>query len=159
MGDTPPTDKSGLTTTATSGSVLSLSSRLLKQLERLAASGYPNEVCGLLVGRESDFRTEIYRVHQGNNLATDRLADRYLLDPGDFLATDKAARDDGLDIVGIWHTHPDQAARPSATDLQAAWEGYSYLILAVTEEGVMDRKCWRLSGSSFVPQRLEETTS
>jgi proteasome lid subunit RPN8/RPN11 len=119
-------------------------------------TGYPHEVCGLLLGRQVNGDTWVERVTEARNLATDRLADRYALDPDDFLAADTAARRDGLDVVGIWHTHPDHPARPSRTDLEAAWEGYAYLILSVRRDGVADMRAWRLNGTAFVEQPIEE---
>ena len=125
-------------------------------LDDLARHGYPHEVCGLLVGHEQDDATAVERITQARNLATERLADRYDLDPEDFLATDRAARRDGLEIVGVWHTHPDHPARPSRTDVEAAWEGYTYLILSMRNGGVADARAWRLADGEFVEQPLEE---
>ena len=136
---------------------LRLVSSLGKHLEELAAAGYPHEVCGLLVGREAGGDTLVERLEPARNMVMDRLRDRYLLDPDDFLAADGAARRDGLEIVGIWHTHPDQPAHPSAADLQSAWEGYAYVILAVARDGVVERRCWRVQGSRFVEQPIEVT--
>ena len=59
---------------------------------------------------------------------------------------------------GVWHTHPDHPPRPSSTDLAAAWEGYTYVILSVGREGVADTRAWRLAGSEFVEQSIEEMT-
>ena len=135
---------------------LRLSAVLRGRLERLAADGYPHEVCGLLVGTPGADVTRVERVTRARNTATHRLADRYTLHPDDFLAADVEARCDGLDIVGIWHTHPDHPARPSETDLSVAWEGYTYLILAVRREGVADITAWCLDEGGFVEQRVEE---
>lgn len=129
----------------------------LRHLEALATAGYPEEVCGLLIGREANGEILVSRVVQANNLATDRRADRYLLDPDDFVAADDQARRDGLQIVGIWHTHPDQPARPSRTDRARAWKGYAYLILSVGAEGLIARRSWLLEGSSTIEQRIEES--
>ncbi len=131
---------------------------LLDELKRMARAGYPHEVCGLLIGGENRSSTRVDRITQAGNLSTDRLADRYTLDPDDFQAADAAARRDGLDIVGIWHTHPDHPPCPSKTDLAAAWEGYTYVILSVGREGVADTRAWRLAGFGFVEQSIEETT-
>jgi proteasome lid subunit RPN8/RPN11 len=54
-----------------------------------------------------------------------------------------------LEVVGVWHSHPDHPARPSETDRNGAWEGWSYLILSVTAEGVPDLRSWRLRGEHF----------
>lgn len=131
--------------------------RRLNEIEELARQGYPHEVCGLLVGRFARDRTTVDRVTSAPNLAGDRRADRYVLDPDAFLAADCEARSAGLDVVGIWHTHPDHPARPSTTDRVAAWAGYSYLILEVRRVGVTDITAWRLDGESFVEQPIEET--
>lgn len=133
-----------------------MTSQVCGRLSELALQGYPHEVCGLLVGRDAGGATAVERITQAGNLATDRLADRYTLDPEDFLAADQDARRDGLEIVGVWHTHPDHPARPSPTDLETAWEGYSYLILSVRRERLAEVTSWRLRGEEFVEQTIEE---
>jgi proteasome lid subunit RPN8/RPN11 len=67
---------------------------------------------------------------------------------------DAGARASRLDVVGIWHSHPDHPARPSATDERAAWEGWSYLIAGVGRAGLTDLRSWRLSGREFVEEPL-----
>ena len=129
---------------------------VLADLERRAAEGYPHEVCGLLIGRETTAGTLVARVTQARNLRKDRPADRYDLDPDDFLIADAAARRQNLDVVGIWHTHPDHPPKPSQTDLVSAWEGYSYVILSVRRDGVAAVRSWRLAGSGFAEQAIEE---
>ncbi len=125
-------------------------------IEQLARAGYPHEACGLLLGRHDRDTTRLARVTHARNLATDRLADRYSLDPQDYLAADEEARRDGLEIVGIWHSHPDHPARPSSTDLANAWPDYTYLIVAVHQGEVVDLTAWRLDASNFVQQTIEE---
>ncbi len=125
-------------------------------IEQLARAGYPHEACGLLLGRHDRDATRLAGVTHARNLATDRLADRYILDPQDYLAADEEARRDGLEIVGIWHSHPDHPARPSSTDLGNAWPDYTYLIVAVHQREVVDLTAWRLDASNFVQQTIEE---
>ena len=130
--------------------------RLSRRLRKLAVAGHPHEVCGLLVGTVDGRASVVTRITEARNLAVERLSDRYTLDPTDFLRADAEARRDGLEILGVWHTHPDHPARPSATDLEAAWEGYTYLILSVRRGGVVDARAWTLETGSFVEQRFEE---
>ena len=125
-------------------------------IEELARKGYPNEACGLLLGRQEPHATRVARVTLARNLAEERRADRYILDPQDYLLADKSARRDRLEIVGIWHTHPDHPARPSITDLNSAWPDYTYIIVAVHQREVADLTAWRLDGSHFVQQTIEE---
>jgi proteasome lid subunit RPN8/RPN11 len=126
-----------------------------RQLEAWARHGYPLESCGLLLGREVPGGREVTAVRQARNLNTARAHDRYELDPEDFLAADLAARAAGLEVVGVWHTHPDHPARPSETDLAAAWPGWSYLILAVQAGQVAALRAWRLAGEAFVEEEIE----
>jgi len=55
----------------------------------------------------------------------------------------------GLDIVGIWHSHPDHPARPSETDRASAWPEWSYVIISLQRDGVRELRSWRLNGADF----------
>jgi proteasome lid subunit RPN8/RPN11 len=122
---------------------------LHEELVQWVSAGYPFEICGLLVGRKSGSQCEVVRVTQARNLNLERAADRYELDPKDFLAADIAARSTGLDIVGVWHSHPDHPACPSETDHAAAWPEWFYVILSVTRDGVQEFRSWRLNEDHF----------
>jgi proteasome lid subunit RPN8/RPN11 len=128
-----------------------------RTLETWIRGGYPEETCGLLVGRIGQGRTEAARATRAKNLNRERARDRYDLDPADFLAADLAARADALEIVGVWHSHPDHPAEPSETDLAAAWEGWSYVIVEVTARGVAALRSWRLQGQRFVEEALSSS--
>ncbi|MCZ6725937.1 MAG: M67 family metallopeptidase [Acidobacteria bacterium] len=140
----------------TASTQLWLPAVLQHELSRFAQASYPLEACGLLVGRAGDTKIDTVRVVPARNLNLERPEDRYLLDPQDFLATDRAARAEGLEIVGIWHSHPDHPARPSGTDLESAWEGYSYLIISTTADGAAALRSWRLVGDRFVEEAVEQ---
>lgn len=128
------------------------------QLTGWVSEGYPEEVCGLLVGRKTDAGTHVVRAVQARNLETSRRRDRYQLAPDDWLREENRAIEEGLEIVGIWHSHPDHPARPSVTDLEAAWTGYAYVIVSVTTRGVAEVKSWQLVEGSFEEQPIEERT-
>lgn len=135
--------------------MLKLSQDARADLENKVRAGYPFETCGLLVGRQTNGDVEVERVVQAQNLNRERAHDRYELDPRDFMTTDEQARAAGLEIVGIWHSHPDHPARPSETDRAAAWEGWSYVILSVTRAGIRDLRAWRLRGEQFIEEPIE----
>lgn len=125
-----------------------------EEIQQAVVAGYPHEVCGLLVGRLDGGRVEIERVVQAENLNQERARDRYELDPQTFLHTDRAARQDHLEILGIWHSHPEAPAMPSVTDLERAWEGYSYLIVSVNGLGEVEGRSWRLEGGKFLEEPI-----
>jgi proteasome lid subunit RPN8/RPN11 len=130
-------------------SELVLPAQLRTRLRNWAREGYPQESCGLMVGRQNGERVQVHEVVRARNLNFARAHDRYELDPEDYLATERMARGAGLEIVGVWHSHPDHPAQPSETDRAAAWQGWSYLIASVNPEGVSDLRCWRLRGEQF----------
>lgn len=113
--------------------MLTITPAIRAHIEAHAAETYPHECCGVIVGRvERDSRVGVEAYRTGN-LNTERAHDRFELDPKDYMRIDRKAREAGLDIVGIYHSHPDHPARPSETDLAAAWPGYSYVIVAVNK--------------------------
>lgn len=128
---------------------LHLPNPILDALCQAARSGYPNETCGLLIGKREPQHSRVDAMRQARNLNHERARDRYELDPADYLAAELLAKAQGLEIVGVWHTHPDHPARPSETDRVQAWEGWSYLILSVSSDGVQAVTSWRLNGDVF----------
>jgi proteasome lid subunit RPN8/RPN11 len=129
------------------------------RVQALARRAYPSEACGLLVGHAFAEETVVVRITWARNLATERLGDRYVLAPDDYLAADRAARRDGLEIVGSWHTHPDHPAVPSRTDLAAAWPSFVYLIQSVGPKTSREARAWQLDGDAFVEREIVEVTS
>jgi len=128
-------------------------------LETMAAASYPVEGCGVMIGRfgaPAAGAGEVVRVVRGRNLVTDRAHDRYELDPGDIVAAERAARAEGLDVIGFWHTHPDHPARPSRFDTERAWADYVYVICSTTAQGVADVRAWKLDndGGEFAEVAL-----
>jgi proteasome lid subunit RPN8/RPN11 len=126
------------------------------RISDLASRAYPDEGCGVLIGRRVDARVEIHEATSARNLNEERSRDRYLMDPGDIVRADRAARERGLDIVGFWHSHPDHPASPSQYDTDHAWLDYVYVICTTTREGTGDMNAFTLREESgpFVPLLL-----
>ena len=136
---------------------LRLPETLCDRLTAFARRGYPEETCGLLLGTRNDAEHVVAEVRQARNLNVERANDRYDLDPEDFIAADREARAAGLDIVGVWHSHPDHPAKPSLTDLASAWPRWSYVIVAVGPEGVREIRCWELNRNDFQEEEVIRT--
>jgi len=106
---------------------------------------YPHEACGLMGGSMQGERTIVRQLVPLPNRRSDSARDRYEIDPGAFLRAQKALDGDGLEIVGIYHSHPDHPAKPSEFDREHAWPRWSYVIVAVAAGRSGDMKSWRLS--------------
>ncbi len=115
------------------------------RIAELGAAAFPNEGCGVLIGRYAGQRFEVVDATSGTNLNTDRSRDRYLLDPADIVRADREARARGLDLVGFWHSHPDHPAWPSQFDTDHAWMDYVYVIVSTTAFGSGDLNGFTLS--------------
>ena len=66
------------------------------------------------------------------NVNKDSPGTRYDIDPRELVQAQREGREQGLEIIGFYHSHPDHPARWSATDLgNAHWVGCSYVITEV----------------------------
>ena len=96
-----------------------------------ARETYPNECCGAMLG-ELDDGSKIVRVAMPlENAFAGAKAARYELRPEDLLAADRAARERNLDLIGIYHSHPDCDAYFSTTDLKNSCPWYSFVVLSI----------------------------
>jgi proteasome lid subunit RPN8/RPN11 len=113
------------------------------QLARHALDAYPAECCGLLIGAElanGDLR--VREIAPSANLDVAGGARAFEVDPRLILDWQKRTRGTDLRILGHYHSHPDEPAEPSPTDLARAWEpGQVWLIMTVLgglpDEGVI----------------------
>ncbi len=85
---------------------------------------------------------------------------RYSIDPKDMLRVQKQARSQGLNIIGIYHSHPDHEAVPSECDRLLAWPDYVYTIVSVCNGKAVDIKSWTLdSEHQFQPEAMKVSPS
>jgi proteasome lid subunit RPN8/RPN11 len=132
-------------------------------IEAHGESGYPEEVCGFLIGTvDGDDRTvtmlrEIENTWEDGGSAEFAAAGeafagasrhrRFKIPADEYMRADKEAREAGLTILGFYHSHPDHPARPSEYDLALAQEifpGYSYIIVAIHRAKAVDMTSWVL---------------
>jgi proteasome lid subunit RPN8/RPN11 len=109
-----------------------------------ARSTYPNECCGALLGSvDGESKAVTVAVPMDNAYAGAQNA-RYELRPEDLMNAERAARKQGLDLIGIFHSHPDCDAYFSATDLKNSCPWYSFVVLSI-KQGAFDH------ANSFLP--------
>jgi proteasome lid subunit RPN8/RPN11 len=98
---------------------------------------YPNECCGAMLGTIDGDRKMVSEAIALENAYEGEQAARYELRPEDLLAADKAARSRGMDLIGIYHSHPDCDAYFSTTDLKNSCPWYSFVVLSI-QKGEFD---------------------
>ena len=107
-----------------------------------ARQAYPNECCGAMLGSIDD-ETKTVRIGMPlENAFEGAQAARYELRPQDLLAADKAARECSMDLIGIYHSHPDCDAYFSRTDLQNSCPWYSFVVLSIQKGEFHHANSW-----------------
>ena len=138
------------------------SSAILRDLQEHAEDHYPEEGAGLILGEDkAETRRATRLLHRDNNFEVESRHRRYAINPKEFLEAEREADQLGLDIIGVFHSHPDHPARPSDFDLEWAMPWYSYIITSVSRGKAVESRSWRLSDdrSSFIEEELVEVRS
>ena len=96
-----------------------------------AQSTFPDECCGVMIGRIEGETKNVTSAIALENAYKGKQEDRYEIRPEDLLAADKSARAQGLELIGIFHSHPDCDAYFSKTDLENSCPWYSFVVLSI----------------------------
>jgi proteasome lid subunit RPN8/RPN11 len=119
---------------------------------------YPYECCGLLLGGDDGNGTRTVRgtAPVRNAGEAGERGRRFAISPDDFLRAELEARKKGMDVIGVYHSHPDRPAVPSERDLAYALPHYSYIIVAVRGGRAAELGGFALASdrSGFLRERL-----
>lgn len=125
---------------------LILSSNLLDQIHEHGQAAYPEEGAGLLLGSVDGDQITVEQLYILPNAREDEARhNRYLLTPQDYLRGEMEAARLGMDVVGVFHSHPDHPNRPSEFDREWALPGLSYVITSVEAGKAAGSRSWQLS--------------
>ena len=120
-----------------------------RQIEEEGAQTYPNECCGIMIGRDMSDGTCVRRIVERlepmqNVFDAEQQRRRFAVDPLALIRADKAAAAEGMVVLGFYHSHPDHPARPSEYDREHAWPFYSYVIVSIAQGKAVDMTSWVL---------------
>ena len=134
---------------------------LRQELIDHAREGDPDEICGMLAGRdgrvERVFRVRntadevtaesgVFRDRATGVAAPGRRAVHYYMDPRDQLRVYNEIDDLGLDLIGYYHSHTHSEARPSPTDIRLATDLASfYVLVSLTDQTHPPVRAWRIT--------------
>lgn len=125
---------------------LLITEEVLSRIHAHGAASYPEEGAGLMLGRDENGRREVQEILPLTNAREDTARhNRYLITAQDMMAGEKEAMRLGLDIVGVFHSHPDHPNRPSEFDREWALPWFSYLITSVHSGEAAGSRSWRLT--------------
>ena len=139
---------------------LVLSEDLAGGIRDHGAKGYPNEACGAILGVDGESR-EARALFPLINRRDDSPRNRFSVTADDVRSAERAAKEQGLELIGWYHSHPDHPAKPSEFDREHAWPWYSYVIVSVAAGQPRDMTSWRLSDdrTHFRPEELSARAS
>jgi len=127
---------------------LLISNADLQAIRKHAEESYPHECCGVLLGTAEGKQRSVKRTVVCSNTCIDRPQDRYDIDPRELVRIQREAREQGLEIVGFYHSHPSCPAQWSKTDLEEAhWIGCSYVITGVERGVAQETNSFVLAGT------------
>ena len=128
-----------------------------KEMISDALNSFPDECCGFFLGREDGddrFITDIIIVDNAKNGDKRR---RFEISPLDYIKAEQFADGQHLQLLGVYHSHPNHPAAPSEQDRLAAQPYFSYIIISVTENQFLDFRSWRLNDErNFVEEKITD---
>jgi proteasome lid subunit RPN8/RPN11 len=125
--------------------MLTIHPDILRALQSHGEAAYPNEGAGLLLGQAAEgHKTVVDILTLPNRWEAEEQYHRFLLTPQDMLHGETEAARRALDVIGIFHSHPDHPAQPSGFDRDWALPWYSYIITTVEKGRATVSRSWLL---------------
>ncbi len=125
--------------------MIELTENDLREMRAHGERDYPFECCGLMLGRFADGRKQVVETYPISNAREEAAKrNRFLIRPEELMRGEKYAREKQLDVVGFYHSHPDDRAAPSQYDLEHAWPTYSYIVVSVENGRAVDLRSWEM---------------
>lgn len=135
---------------------LEISSEILAQIHAHGEEAYPEEGAGFLLGKTDGTSRVVAEILTLSNAREESARhNRYLLTPQDMLRGEQEAERRGLEVIGVFHSHPDHPNLPSEFDREWALPWFSYIITSVQSGRAVASRSWRLSDDR---QSFEEET-
>jgi len=132
-----------------------------KQIEEIKSHGeatYPYECGGMLIGTfNPDNSKTVAETFPLENSSTEDQTNRILISPKDVLRAERYARSQQLEVIGYYHSHPEDKAIPSQYDLDHALPVWTYIIVSVLGGKAKDIHSWVMENdrSKFNEEEIE----
>jgi proteasome lid subunit RPN8/RPN11 len=138
--------------------MIEVNQNIIDAITAHAEKDYPHECGGMLIGTFADGKKTVVETFPLDNACEEEARhNRVLILPKDVLSAERHAREKNLDVVGYYHSHPDDRAVPSQYDLDHALPVWSYIIASVLKGKVDDIASWEMENdrSRFNEEQLE----
>jgi proteasome lid subunit RPN8/RPN11 len=127
-----------------------LAASLIEELIAQARAGYPEETCGLVAGRDG----RAVRIYPVENIYHSPVA--FEMDPLQQIRTMLAIENEGLDLLAIYHSHPNGPAQPSPSDVaQAYYPESAHLIISLADPEQPTLRAFMIAGGQVTEIPLQ----
>jgi len=121
---------------------------------QFARRAHPMEACGLLLGHRGLTQIRVAELSLSPSPRPRQALGRFELDALHLVQSEDRARSRGMQLLGLWHSHPGGPAVPSAADLRGAVRGWSYVILGLGPGDRVERRSWHMTRAGMQPQEI-----
>ncbi len=126
-----------------------ISQKVIDSILRHSLEDFPHEACGLLIGTANT----ILDARPTTNVALQK-TNRYIIDPFEMIKIEEEVNLEGLDLIGTYHSHPDNSNVLSSVDLESALPNWLYLLIST--DGIRcSFSLWKLHDRGFKRQDFE----
>jgi proteasome lid subunit RPN8/RPN11 len=120
-----------------------------------AEATYPNECCGAMLGHIDGDQKMVRVSLRLDNAAEGSQRAYYELRPEDLLRADREARQRQMDLIGIYHSHPDCDAYFSQTDLKNSCPWYSFVVMSIKKGRFDHANSWLPNAEQTAAEKEE----
>jgi proteasome lid subunit RPN8/RPN11 len=137
--------------------MVTLSHAALHKMKVHAMQTYPEECCGLLLGRIEGTTKKVFDLIEISNARQAQRTRRFLIAPEDYARAEQLAKEKAVELVGWYHSHPDHPAKPSMFDLEHALPIWSSVIVSVEQGQPANVTAWLLKDnrSEFEEEEIQ----
>jgi proteasome lid subunit RPN8/RPN11 len=136
--------------------MLVIEQKPLDEMYQDALQSFPDECCGFFFGKEIDDERAVTNILVVNNSKEGDKRRRFEISPKDYLNAERFADENELQLLGVYHSHPNHPAIPSEYDRVAAQPYFSYIIISAKENEIADIRSWQLNDNfQFEEETIE----
>ncbi|MEP7320714.1 MAG: M67 family metallopeptidase [Saprospiraceae bacterium] len=133
-----------------------ISGAVLNDIHSIAEKNYPYECCGFIYGSITMDEINITLATEVINDSGENKRVHYTIPPKAFMKAERYAIDHEIQLIGVFHSHPDHPPKPSSRDLADALPELSYFITSVHQGQALDTRSWRLTEDRrFIEEQIE----
>lgn len=118
---------------------------VLREMSSFGESGYPEEVAALMLGHKRGKQVRVrHLLRTENRLGAEARSYSYQISSFDWQRGEREARERAMELVGVFHTHPDHPSEPSLYDLEFALPNFIYVIASIRQGKLSRVQAWQL---------------